>query len=125
MLEDIVAAGEGAVAPQVGAAALDLVAFDVLDDDRLDAIANLLGALHTEEAQRDELALGVLVADDEGRKAPRLQQVVTEGGSGLKLIEKGIEGGRVRQVGGRVAKLDDVVIGRVQYEQLGVRLSPP
>src|SRR5437870_13848751 len=77
VLEDVEAPAQGAVAPEVAALPFaDLIALRVLDDDALGAEAELRHRLHAEEAERDQLSLGVLVADDERGEAAGAEQLI-------------------------------------------------
>ena len=125
VLENVISPRQGAVAPQVGTTSLAaLVALDVLDDDCLDQEPGALHPLHALKAKRDQLALGIFVADDQYGETARLEQVVAVSGNRLELIEKNVDGGCIGEVGGRVPETDDVVVRWVQDQQLCVRFSP-
>ena len=88
MFEDVEAAAEGAVAPEVAAAPFPpLVPLDVLHDDGLRTEADAPHAVEAVEAEGDELALGVFVADDEYGEAAGLEEVVTVSGGRVTNAE--------------------------------------
>ncbi len=125
MLENVKAPGQGAVAPQVLAPPLaQLVALDVLDHDGLGAKAGVIHFLKAQEPQRDQLSLGVLVADDQTGKASLLQQRVRVAGGGIESLEVALRVRRIGEVIRQIAEADDVVIRGVEHEQLGVRPAP-
>ena len=121
VFEDVVPASQCAVTPQVGGTPLaPFISRDVLDHDGFGTKPRPLHALQAVETQRDQFPFRVLVANDQDGKATWLQQVVAVTGGGLKLVEEGLQAGRVGQVGGLLGKTNDVVVGRMKHQQLGV-----
>jgi len=115
VFEEIETVAQRPVAPEVGPPALAaLVALDIFDVDGLQPQTGLPADLHAGEAQRNPLALGVEVADDQGQEAAGLEE---SGGRGHRLpeaVQEGLQRGGVGEVTRVGAEADDIVIGWVE-----------
>ena len=100
------------------------VFLDVLDADALEAEPVSQHPLHRPEAQGDPLPPGVFVPDHQHQEAPRLQQ---GGEVRHHLLEGRVERLLRRGVGEIpwvLAESDDVVVGRMQDQELSAREPP-
>ncbi len=89
MLEDVKAAHERAILPQVTVLALTpLVVEDLLDVNRLEDKADVGAALHAHKPERDEPRINVLVADHERHKASGFEQVKRVPRDQTDLVQK-------------------------------------
>ena len=121
MFEDVVSSGECAISPQVGPPSLSsFIASDILHDDGLKHIACPLHTSHAVESKRDQLPLGVFVADDEHSEPPRFQQSESTNCDRLEEFQEFVQVSAVRKTRWAVGEMDDVVVRWVQHQQLGV-----
>ena len=119
MLEDVEAAGEGAVPPQPFQVALGAVVGDVLHDQAFQfqvSFGQQGGCEHI--LQRYQPPFGVDVADDQGQVAPRGEEGFGVAVDFEEFLQEGFRVRAIAQVVGVVSEPDDVVVRGMQDDEM-------
>jgi len=74
MLEDIKAAGEGAVAPDVSQIAFGAVPLHIFDNDALENVTAARHLLHAIKAKGDPFTIGIHVTYDQYEEAAQIEK---------------------------------------------------